>query len=289
MPKEKKKEGICPVCHKGPRKLLYRNPDDKKQEICPACYARITRYRSKGINRSLPQPKLKKEKNTTGRKIKYPNKEAVEAALKSRTTAGKENYATVIAVEDMTLYRKAKEFGVSLLKKEIQRGKPARVEKASKPAIEKRTNTPYFVRRQKLTERQEKLRKKNGRKPKYPTRESVIVILENRKSLDKDNFPSALQKEESSLYRACSVFEVELPRKGVSYNHYYFGDLVTNQNPKDPGICGEIGKVVYADEKRVKVDFKEAGRITRVYEKWYNLGNIVLHTRNTRRITKKPK
>lgn len=273
MPKENK-EGICPVCARGPRKLLYHNPDDKKQRICPACYARITRYRSKGIDRSLPQPK--KEKNTTGRKIKYPDKEAVDAALKSRTAAGKENYATVIAVEDMTLYRKAKEFGVSLLKKEARKEKPAKV---------KRTNTAYFTRRPRSPEIQIKPRKRNGRKLKYATREAAIVVLESRESLGKENCPSILQKEDSSLYRACFAFEVELPRRGASYNHYYFGDLVANQNPKDPEIYGRIGRVVYADEKRVKVDFKEAGRIIRVYEKWYNLGNIVLHTR---RITKKP-
>ncbi len=282
-------KGICPVCGKGPRNLPYFNPDDKKQNICHACYARIRRYRAKGISRSLSEPKVEKEKKTKGIKIKYPDKEAVEAALKTRTAADKENYAGVIALEDMTLYRKAKEFGVSLPKREIQRQKSAKTKEVSKPTAEKRTNSAYFNRRPVLARIQEKSHRRNGRKAKYPARELAIVVLETREAQGKENCYTVLLKEDLSLYLACRRFEIELQRRGDHKTQYCLGDLVRNQNTRDYGICGKEGMVVRVDEKAVRVNFDEAGRITRVYEKWYNLNNIILCARpNKKGLAKKP-
>ena len=116
--------------------------------------------------------------------------------------------------------------------------------------------------------------KKPGRKPKYPSREAIIATLEERESGGKDNFPSTLFSEDLALYRSTFRFEVELPRRGCSYDGYCLGDSVENRNEKDPYVCGRIGKVVFVSEKSVKVNFGEPGRIIRVYEKWYNLNNI---------------
>ena len=290
------KIGICSVCNKGPRKIPYLHPDETGQNICHACYTRIKRYRAKGIFSSLPVIKVKKDKKSEGRKAKYPTKEAVIKALEVRTREGKENYLGRLAIEDMTLYRAVHKFGVNLPKKESQERKPTTVRKTSKSARLAKSPTvvpsPVPVRAvapsRSIRERKENA-KKPGREPKYPTRESAVEALEIREAQGKENFPSVLGAEDISLYQTALKFEVELPRKENPPTRYFSGDLVKNQNPKDPGICGKIGVAISNSEKEVKVNFKEPGGVRRIYLKWYNLNNIVLHARNPRRLAEKAK
>lgn len=298
------KIGICPVCNKGPKKIPYLHPDGTGQNICHACNARIKRYRAKGISRSLPIIKTKKEENLEGRKIKYPDKESVEAALKTRAATGKENYLGRLAIEDVTLYRAVHKFGANLPRKESQERKPTTARKTSKPArlakpptvtvVPSPAPARTVVPSRSIEEREENA-KKPGREPKYPTRESVIEALETREVQGKENFPSVLGIENVSLYQTALRFEVELPRKENPLTIYFSGDLVRNQNPKDSGIYGKIGTVIsnsdkeVSNDKEVRVDFKEHGDITRVYVKWHNLNNIVLHARNPRRLAEKAK
>jgi hypothetical protein len=234
----------------------------------------------------MPLPKVKKEK--FGRKIKYPTKESVEEEKRKRAERGEESNATLLNKVDAALYRAARKFGVELPIKQNQRQKVTKNErpvaismmgkgrKKRFPASRRRTNSPYFVKRTKPAAVQQEAKRGNGRKPKYPSRELGIVALENREVTGKANFPSVLQKEDSALYRCSCVFEVELPRKGYSYDGYHLGDSVKNLNERDPYVCGKTGKVIFVNGKVVKVNFGEPGRIIRVYEKWYNWNNIIL-------------
>jgi len=192
---KKEKIGICPVCHKGPRYLSYRHPDEKGKMICYACYVRLKRYRARGISRLMPIIKARKEK----------------------------------------------------------------------------TNKPA------------------GRKLKYPTRESVVEELEARELQGKENFSGILYVEDLPLYWVALNLEIELPENKNPPIKYNPGDLVENQNPKDPRVYKKIGAVVSSSDKEIIVDFKEPGRIRRVYQKWRNLNNIVLHARNPRRLAKEVK
>ncbi len=234
------KTDICPICDKGPRSLPYCNPDDKKQNICHVCYVRIRRYRAKGISGSMPEPKVKKEKKTEGRKIKYPDKEAVEAALKARVEAGKENYASVIAVEDMTLYRKAKEFGVSLLKKEIQRRALAVPRTTRRPKRVDRTPVAVL--------------------PPVP-----VEVTEKIEQEEQIELEPAIKSE---------------PKAELAYPEYCLGDKVKNQtDPGLYDKIGEVVEVG-RKEVRVKfTEYGIEGkpvRVTRVYIVGFNLHHIVL-------------
>jgi len=122
---------------------------------------------------------------------------------------------------------------------------------------------------------------KPKRKSKYLSREVAIVELEAREARGEKNFPGILQKEDVPLYNAARMFGIELPTRKNPPAVYYKGDLVRNQNPKDFDICGKIGEVLGASEKGARVDFgeREQRKIVRVYLKWQNLNNIVLHDR----------
>lgn len=288
------KIGICSECGKGPGKTIYRHPDpEKKRNICPNCYGKFKRL-EKNLSapvKSLPvkvaKPKVEK---TEKRRIKYPDKESVIKALELRVREGKENCSSNIALEDMTLCKAAHKFGVALLNKRSQKCETTISRSESKPLRLARTpvivpsSTPApIIRKRKANA------KKPGKKAKYPTREATIEALEFRETQGEENFPSVLGIEDVTLYQAVLRFDIELPRKKDPPIRYYLGDLARNQNPKDPYICGKIGKVVGVNERVILVKFNEPGRVIRIYGKWFNLNNITLDTRNPRSLAETPK
>ena len=178
---------------------------------------------------------------------------------------------------------------MSLKKKGIQRRRPIGVKRVNEPA--RLAQIPAIApslatvgaggSNKSIREEKENV-KEPERKEKYPNRKSVIAALEDRETQGKENFSDILNIDDIPLYQAVLEFEVELPKKEDFPVRYYPKDLVKNQNLKDPDICGKIGWVVRSSEKEVVVDFREVTRIVRVYQKWYNLNNIILHARNLR-------
>lgn len=268
--------GTCPECKKEQRVLCYLHPKTKKP-ICHSCYARIKR-RERGLRRvpGLPKKPTEPVALRKYRKNPYPTKKSVIEALKARARDGKKNNAAALYLEDASLYRKARKFEVELPETKHTRTKSTTEKRAKKPArLHRGYRMPAVVPSAVAEEDVEELE----RKAKYPTKEAVIAVLEGREMQGKENFPSVLQMEDTALYRSVQMFEVELPIKENPPVRYYLGDLVMNQNPKDPDIYGKIGRVVESSEKETRVNFKERGRITRVYRKWENLNNITLHIR----------
>ncbi len=123
--------------------------------------------------------------------------------------------------------------------------------------------------------------RKPRRKLKYPDKEAVIAVLEEREVQGEENFPSVLRLKNGFLYSSALKFDVELPMKRHPWVRYYPGDLVLSQNLKAPDIYEKIGKVLESSEKEVRVTFRERGHITRVYRKWENFNNITLYVRSS--------
>jgi hypothetical protein len=305
------KVGLCTRCKEGPKMIPYRDPETN-EPICHNCHAKIKRA-EKGLplrknlyptsesviealavrekegkqnyarvlhveNPSLYRKALKfgipLPRRESFRKNPYPTRESVIEALRTRIREGKDNNAGVLISEDMSLYRKALKFGVWLPRAKFAAGKKARKEAAVVPSpAAVRTVEPDRV-----VSRRKENAKKPGRKGKYPDKEAVIAPLEGREAQGKENFPSVLQREDAALYHAALRFSVELPTKENPPIIYCSGDLVKNR--KDPSLYGKIGEVLGANEKGARVDFKEQGKVIRVYLKWRNLGNITLHRRN---------
>lgn len=279
------KIGICSECGKGPKKIIYYHPDpEKKGNICPNCHKKFKRLekRLSVLVKSLPvkvtRPAVKRLEE---RKVKYPDRESVMKALEIRAREGKENYLSNLAIEDRTLYRAIQKLEIKLLRKKGQERKPIIVSgRTNKPA--KLAKTPVIALPFTLAPTIINRANKPERKAKYSTREATIETLESREIQGKENFSDVLGIEDIPLYQAALRFEVELPKKKNPPTIYYPGDLVKNRNQKDLSICERIGKVVSINDKEVRVDFEEPTKTIRVYQKWYNINNIVLHARNTR-------
>lgn len=215
----------------------------------------------------------KEEPKKHGRIPKYPTPESVIEVLRIRRAEGKSNYARVLKVEDQYLYKKAREFGVALPRhrfiKKSQREKPGMLR--STPPV-----TPLAVVENRFIEKSEESPKKSSREPKYSSRETTIVALEARKAQGKENFPDVLMREDILLCCAARRFRIELPAREGPSVIYREGDLV--EDKIDPALAGRIGKVLGASERGVAVNFGEKGRIRRIYEKGFNISNIVLYS-----------
>lgn len=242
------KKGICPICNRGPRNLTSRHPETRKH-ICSTCYRKATGKRNP-VKRGIC-PKCKKGP----RAVNYLHP-------KTRQNICYNCYSK-IKHRERGLLRVPKKSKKPVVTKRLKRENPYPTRKSVVEALEVRTREDA---------------KKPGRKAKYLNKEAVIAVLEDREIQEEENFPSVLQ---TTLYHSALRFSIELPIKKNHPVRYYSGDLVKNQNPKDPDICGMVGKVLDSSKKEVRVDFRERGGVTRVYRKWVNLNNITLHARNS--------
>jgi len=294
----KRKIGTCPICQ-GEKPLTHRNPDDKKQAICYACHSRIKRYRAKGISRSLPLLKIKKEK--VGIRNKYPTKESVEEEIKKRAERKEESNATLLNKVDATLYRAARKFGVALPKKKTsvarRKGRPAKLAQKPIDASSLRLTLEVKLETKKRREKERSaieelmtlfLNSLKNCEVGYLT-DSLAVSLCHQK-LGQNNHNSAFIRRSLNLLSATALEEVMVDK--ISYPWRYFsrekmeemiiqartellgegtevvykcGQLVENINPRDPSIYGRIGDIVVANSEEVKVDFREK-RVIRVYK-----------------------
>ncbi len=101
-----------------------------------AIYRRVRKGEFSSVEEAIEKIKRIKAK----REAKYPTKESVEEALKTRTAAGKENYPSAIYTEDTSLYVAALKFKVELSKKGRKNPKPVVVEARETKEVEKARN-----------------------------------------------------------------------------------------------------------------------------------------------------
>jgi hypothetical protein len=267
--------GICPECKKGPKALCYLHPETR-QHICHGCFARIKR-RERGPRRVSKKP-AKSVAVKKHRRNLYPTKESVIEALETRTKSGKKNNAAILYSQDATLYRRARKFGVSLPRSGYARTKLTTRKRVEKSVRLHETHKKRPVILSLMTEEDAK-RLRKGLELKYSTRAAVIRALEDREAQGKNNLSYILRLEDIILYYSAQMFEVELPIEENHRPRYFLGDWVQNQNLKDPDIYGKIGKVVESSEEETRVNFRERGGVTRVYKRYENLNNIILHVR----------
>lgn len=116
------KVGFCTRCKEGPKLIPYRDPETK-EPICHNCH-----YKIKRTEKGLPL-----------RENRYPTSESVIEALAVREKEGKQNYAGVLLVENPSLYRKARKFGIPLPRRKSFRKNPYPTRESVIEALRART------------------------------------------------------------------------------------------------------------------------------------------------------